>query len=397
MQASQLRLKAAILSAAKAAGFQASLFEETQLLESNVNQQRKSVVPFSSFKDNDALEHPYSVTLASGDVLSRSATLTTQVPKASFTNPEAVTEQLCKGLSHDLKRNELKTFKLLHTVALELAAKRNYSAQVTHVSFFCPLEIIAIALEISRTTLWRHLKIMLELGIVSYKPHKTTHRSKTLNDGCLWNIKLNPAKGKSARLSYEELKTQYRDLSLDISNKRTAFAFKKAREEQQENKMKQSFRTTEDLKGKKLILSWTLNPLLSKYPVSSDCFIPQESSDKQLAFHLESMLDVVFVPKDARNLAVQHAASAICVALCDHKSHKFYCDLLWNLLRRSDRGENYFLTVFEMILRARTDHLEGFARSAGALLVSRLKNSQVWEHLKQTPPLRVGTPPALHT
>jgi len=464
LQRPQSKLEAVILKTAKANGFQAPLFESTQL---NSEKQHKQGRGLASFPKHQANEHNYphssvrsyalqedklspstaklspstssqlthGYSEASEAFVSQASKLISLAsPKDMPVSSEALTERLCAGLKDDLNKSELKTFKLLHTVAIEVAAARRYSPHVTHVTFFCPLEIIALALELSRTTIWRHLKIMKELGLVSNSPHKTTYRSKTLNDGSLWNIKLNPSKGKSARLSYEELKTQYRNLSLDISNQRTAYALKQdllKKEEQlnQENakdkqnsatkqeqkqlskynqiyeenfgnmKMKQSYKTTEDIKGKILVLSWSLKPLLSLSPVSNDCFISDSEgvnqSNNQSSFYLESVLDIKFTSRDDRNTAVQTAASAICIALNDLKSHKFYCDLLWNLLRRYDRGEDDFLTLFEMIQRAKVDHLEGFARSAGALFVSRLKKWKVYEEIKRTPASRVGVKPGL--
>jgi len=48
-----------------------------------------------------------------------------------------------------------------------------------------------------------------------------------------------------------------------------------------------------------------------------------------------------------------------------------------------------------MIQRAKVDQLEGFARSAGALFVSRLKKWKVYEEIKRTPASRVGVKPVL--
>ena len=54
-------------------------------------------------------------------------------------------------------------------------------------------------------------------------------------------------------------------------------------------------------------------------------------------------------------------------------------------------------TLYEMILRAGADRQEGFARNAGALLTSRLKDAELWGWLRDAPPLRVGSPPSRGT
>jgi len=292
---------------------------------------------------------------------------------------EAVTKQLTANLEDKLSKSQLETFRLLHSSALSIAAQRNYSPSVTQVSFFCPAEIVAYSRGIHRTTLWRQLKPMLELGLLDYRAHKTTHNGKTVTDGTIWSIKLHPNKGKAPRLSYQDLKTKYRDLSADIDSGRTAF-------KQIKNKMQQSNTNKEDIHKNKLIIEWALTPITNSNPVSTDCC-------KIPAIALESVLDLPHVDKKDRNKSVDMAARAISYALSDATSHRFYAKLLWNLLRRHDQGQDYFRAIYFMVVRARADYNEGFARSAGALFVSRLKKSSIWDWLEQTPMLRVGTKP----
>jgi hypothetical protein len=89
---------------------------------------------------------------------------------------------------------------------------------------------------------------------------------------------------------------------------------------------------------------------------------------------------------------VDTAARAICTALSD-QSLDFYRLLLWNLLRHHDQGRDHFERVYNMLKRVQIDKKEGFARRAGALFIARLKQSDLWEALAATPPLRVGTAP----
>ena len=297
-------------------------------------------------------------------------------PLSEPLDAKALTQKLTACLEDDLSKSQLKTFRLLHTVALTVAQKRGYAPSVSSVTFFCPAEVIAYALGIHRTTLWRHLQPMLELGLLDVRGHKTTHRGQTLSDGSLWCIRLHPRRGKAPRLRYDELKASYRDLGADIDAGRTAYALTRS-------KMQQSNTLKEETQGLKEILAWTLTPLTYSSPVSSDCC-------KTSVIALESVLDVRAAAKPERNEAVNIGAKAIVSALGDVGSHRFYCKLLWNLLRRHDQGQDYFFQVYEMILRARADSSEGFARSAGALFVSRLKKWEVWDWLEDTPMTRVG-------
>ena len=287
----------------------------------------------------------------------------------------AVTQKLTGCLASDLNRGELRTFQALHTCALHVAQRRGYAPAVSRVTFFCPLEVVAVALGVNRTTVWRHLHILRELGLVDARAHKTTFRGETVNDGYLWCVRLNPQQGKSPRLTYDELRARYRNLSADVEAGRTAHALtQKAREE----KMQQSYSVEKGTVNLELLLSWTL-PLENPFsPVNTDCCKAE----------IMSILDVRHAEKSERNLAVDQAASAICYALADPGSHGWYCKLLWTLLRRRDQGQDYFHQFYDMVLRTRADRTEGFARNAGKLLISRLKKWEVWDWLEETPMTR---------
>jgi hypothetical protein len=113
-----------------------------------------------------------------------------------------------------------------------------------------------------------------------------------------------------------------------------------------------------------------------------------------VGFSLESVLDVRFATRSERGEMVDGAARAAAHHLGD-ESVNFYRWLLWQLLRVHDRGQDYFQGVYRMMVRAGVDRQEGFARSAGALFVSRLKAWDAWEVVKETPPYAVGSPPLI--
>lgn len=288
---------------------------------------------------------------------------------------ESATAQLTACLDGELSPSQLSTFRFLHTAALTIADRRHYAASVTRVTFFCPAEVVAYALGIHRTTLWRQLQPLRELGLVDVRPHMTTYRGQTVTDGCLWCIRLHPKRGKAPRLSYDELKHQYRDLGADIATGRTAYALTNG-------EMQQSRNNFETEKALNYLLAWSLTPPYTSAPVRSDCCTTQAAA-------LECVLDVPCASKAERGAVVCAAAQAMVSSLGDVGSHRFYCKLLWNLLRRHTQGQDYFTQVYQMVLRAKADYTEGFARSAGALLMSRLKNWEVWDWLEQTPVTRV--------
>jgi hypothetical protein len=134
------------------------------------------------------------------------------------------------------------------------------------------------------------------------------------------------------------------------------------------------------------ILRFALSPI-DKKPVTYD-------SRKVQRFDLESIFDVPAVRKQDRAEMVYNAAKALTVALRDDDSTRFYCALLWGLLRLKDRGAgDYFQSLYLMATRARTDSLEGFARKPGALFTSRVKQAPWFDEVMRQPTVRVGTKP----
>jgi hypothetical protein len=75
------------------------------------------------------------------------------------------------------------------------------------------------------------------------------------------------------------------------------------------------------------------------------------------------------------------AALALCTALADHGSVNFYRALVWGALRASEKGLDHFQTIYQMAIRARVDVQENFSRRGGALFVSRLKDTRIWDEI----------------
>ena len=87
---------------------------------------------------------------------------------------------------------------------------------------------------------------------------------------------------------------------------------------------------------------------------------------------------------------MDRAARALAQGLTDENSLNFYRYLVWQLLRLHQQGRDYLLSVYQMLLRARTDHQERFARKPGALFISRLKACDLWAELREVPLTRVA-------
>lgn len=285
---------------------------------------------------------------------------------------------LAKRLPGKLSESSRRLYTALSGAAVETSWRRGYSPTTTHVTMHCPLEQVARAVGLSRFAVYRALPALRDLGLIDYRTHKGVCRGETRNTGTLWQVRLTPDRGSAARLSYDDLKHQWRDLDADLRRGRLSYAV-----------LRESAHTSENLLeiDMEAITCWTLPPEPNQNPVVSVCAA-------KARVDLESILDVRHTPRDERNQMVDLAAQALSEALSDTKGRGFYQKLLWQLLRASDRHQgDHFYSVYLVAVRARVDAREGFARRPGALFVSRLKDAPWWDEVMRGPPLRVGTVP----
>ena len=256
-----------------------------------------------------------------------------------------------------------------------VAAGRGYIATVTQVHFFCPGEIVAHALGMARSTLYRKINELKKSDLIDARAHYVTHEGRTKADGMVWAVKMHPERSGRVSVPYDALKASYRCLSADIVDGRTAF-----------RQIGQSKEHQEKLVGIELLLSWALPPQSTQNPVIS----------MTVRSDLEQILDVPFAEKQDRNAAVNGAAVAMSQALGDKGGLMFYRWLLWQLLRLEAIGKDApWSMVYEQVRRAQADAREGFARKAGALFVSRLKAGPWWDEISRVPQVRVGKRPRL--
>lgn len=277
----------------------------------------------------------------------------------------------------DLNPLALRIYALLNLLGCTVAHRRGYHRKASQVSYFCPAESICAHLGISRGSFYRSLKELMALGLVDARGHKTTINGWAVrSDGTLWSVKLLPHKGSRARLRYDDLKAQYRDLEADIEAGNTAYA-----------QTRQSSTGETNIVTLESLLAWALPPVHAQNPVTLTV-----ASKERLS--LEILLDVPGIPKQGRREGVDKAARALAQHLTDDASLNFYRYLVWQLLRLHQQGRNYVLAVYQMVLRAGVDHRECFARKPGALFVSRLKACALWSELREVPLTRVGALPA---
>jgi DNA-binding transcriptional ArsR family regulator len=275
-----------------------------------------------------------------------------------------VSRIVTQNLEGKLSSAALTLFRALHTVAVEASAARGYAVGVSEVSLFCPLEAVALALGVHRSTVYRVLPELRSAGLVDARGHFCTHRGRTRSDGSVWAVRLRPVGGRRARVGYGDLKRSYRNLSGDVEAGRTVWA---AMRQSKDNPTNEGVNLNH-------IRRWALPPT-DKTPVKFDCRTAPRRS-------LEAVLDVPHAGRQARGAAVDLAAQAMAAALRDRAGVMFYRRLLWQLLRRSDAGRgDHWQSVYLAAARASVDAQEGFARKPGALFVSRLKGAPWWDEV----------------
>lgn len=326
---------------------------------------------------SEASSSPISGLEAEGGTVTPSETLT-----GGLTLQEKISEQT-QHLQSQLKPTGLNLLRVLLETGHEVAKARGYSPHVSCVTFFCPQEIIVKALGVVRSTVWRNLQDLKALDLLDASEWKTDLNGATCNGGYLWKVKLDPHSQSKPKLNIEEFKHPWRDLTADVMEGKTAF-----------NTVHQSLPQEEIRYGVKSILTWALPPKPNKKPSLPVSSLTDAQGEKRV-YSLESILDLPGVERSERNEMVKLTARAIGYCLGDTSvvSRHFYHRILWNLLRQYDQGNDWFGAFYNFASRVRTDFNERYAKKAGALLISRLKQWPLWQQLDTTPPYRVATGP----
>lgn len=255
------------------------------------------------------------------------------------------------NIPEGLPKHVRKTLQVIQRLASELAdVRRQRLASI--MTFHLPQELLAAHLGIHKVTLWRHLNILEEKGLVSVRAHFTTSKGTTRADGSVWAVAMK--ENVWATLTHADLAHQYRDLDGDRRDGRTAWAL-----------VQQSDSTLETEKGFLLLKDWAVgNFQLS--PVESDhC-----TNSLEAVWNLEELGSES--PRH-RAEAVTRASEALAAVLNDRHSRRFYAALLWKSLQAEYSGTRPLRALSHAVTRVVADMREGFARRPGALLMSRLK------------------------
>lgn len=275
------------------------------------------------------------------------------------------------GLAGDLTRRSHEVYSFLHLLCSASARSKGQSLLAYQITVFCPGEVIRDALGLAHSTFYDALGRLKARGLVDYRGHRTTLNSwGNRCDGTLFAVKLRPERAGEARLHYDDLKASYRDLEADIEQGRTWY------------RIGQSVTWGKDIRhAVRCLLSWNLlgYTLPAVDPVEKPPFMTLQSAGS-----VELILDVLLGPKVERARRIELAARAVVTALGDGGSLNFWRRLLRGMVRQADAGRDYSTALHGAVQRAHADRVEGFARKAGALLITRLKQAGVYRELMAT-------------
>jgi hypothetical protein len=127
-----------------------------------------------------------------------------------------------------LSSKALLLYESLRQVADKVSDARGYCTAVSQVHFFAPGEVVADAVCMARSTMYRKLAELKAAELIDARAHYVTHRGRTKADGMVWAVKMHPERQGRVRVPYDALRKSYRCLSADVESGRTAYALLKS-------------------------------------------------------------------------------------------------------------------------------------------------------------------------
>ncbi|WP_019011230.1 hypothetical protein [Deinococcus aquatilis] len=293
-------------------------------------------------------------------------------------------------------------FQTLFELGLETVRARNLPTRPDVAVFHLPVELLASHLEVSRITIWRNLKPLIEAGILANRDHYDTLRGATAISGKIWAISLAPAlvmagKAPHVRVTKDDLAFQWRDLDADARKGRTAYsatrteaqqALEKAqREAKADKKAEERLRAAARAKDREAARKRGEKPLRGRAAATANAAktraenpppvrkkqVVQQSLDGLKAVSKEELKRWALAPffenfdvtltvsrglgsgRDAiytlplltslsrreRGAAVEALAQQLAVAFEDHQNVRFWLWLTWQVLRAFDQGQDW--------------------------------------------------------
>lgn len=257
-------------------------------------------------------------------------------------------------------------FTTLHETAIGTLRAKGQPFSVSQATIHQPAEVLAAYVGVSIPTLYKYLHQLAALGLVAHRGHVGSYYNLHRKTGTLFAVSLRA--GHRARVRYEDLSYQHRNLTEDIEQKHTAWAFLQAFKGQ---KAPRSGITQEHL------FAWAVNPgQFSKKPVKSDSQTPLSDT----VYSLELLSET---HPSRRAEMVDRYAKALARGFLDSASLNFWRKLLWDSLKAEAQGQSALYQLQNALTRLQADVQEWTGlKKPGALLVHRLKQAGLWDALR---------------
>jgi hypothetical protein len=265
------------------------------------------------------------------------------------------------GEVHDLqglKAGPRALFELLFEVAQQTAHHRkqgNVSQTVIHQ----PGEILAAALGVSRVTMYKYLHTLKEAGLLAFKGHVGNWYGLARRTGTVFAVSMRA--GYRAQLYFHDLKHEWRDLTADTQQEKTAWGFLKGLQSHPER----------ETASRTALKAWALFPGQTHIdPLKIDC---KDS--------LGTVLDVVYaLPSVSEAHPTKRAAlvgvlgAALASLLGDQHSRRYWCRVIWDAWRDEIEGRSGLQLLQAQLSRLEADRREWRElRNPAALFAARLR------------------------
>ncbi len=261
-----------------------------------------------------------------------------------------------------------------------------------------PNEMMAAQVDKNVSTLRLWTPILEEMGYIDARPHYTTMttsdgRRIPVIDGTLYAIRLQP--GHKAKLTYQDLSAQYRNLDEDRQAGRTAYRVVQRAEKLGQQELEKTENANCVLDGEKNMRGSTASPMKAQYlreqlkawavtpgqvqdPLFAD---PRIFSSDELEEAVRTVQDVIYLlPAVAESEANKRAAligilgTALAHALDDDHSQRWYCKAIWNAWNAEVEGRGGLQVLAAQLARLDVDRHEwGSLKRPAALLNARLR------------------------
>lgn len=278
---------------------------------------------------------------------------------------------------------------LLDSMARHVLQARRYTQLPNQIVFHTSTELLAEALSVPTSTIWRWTQRLEAEGYCDARTHHTTATGvqgerMTMVDGTLYAVRLKV--GHPARVRYDDLKQQYRNLDADRRGRHTArharYLMDKYSEEIARSPSVQNGKTK--LHGSsspvkqiwiQILKDWAVTPGQFSDPLAftDPCkFAFDEPKTVQDVVECLPMLQVGLA--SSRSALIGHFASILARELNDLHSRRWYAKLLWNALGEELSGWPGLEILGAQLQRLETDRKEWKSlRCPAALLAARLR------------------------